>query len=714
MAYGVKFELFFQDVEERRFKVEILKKGYSGTVKSLVGSGNPVEIIWEGNEDIYSPIIGSRCILNLMATETTDYDEFYRGDEREYKLKVLRQDTTGAFIEAEQSIYSSYDGQWEDENEVNFFQPIWEGFLVIDRFREQMIHKPYPIKLEAIDGLGTLDGFDAPFDTTDNSTTTDLFYHLTEILKLTGHEHQIYISNDTRKDGGATNDTIFHDIVVDKYALFTKNLTFRTAKDVLKQILRITNSRIYHSFGRWYVVNNSTLIDSRINQLTEGPSGADTNLEPAPIPDPFEAIPQPNIVLIANGSSAATVNVHAGDNLVFLVQNSGGAIDSFSWTTPTGNVYTSSGIGFPAQSSYDGETVSVTATNSEGTSTDSCTINILTTPPPDPPEPTDVGGEIVIHVENLCENTLSVSPNPEILPFTAGQVGNGFNLSFNLTPKSGFEFTSNTQYTLSTLSGYTVAKSSIVGGVAKFNVSGTIPSGGFVATLTVTGTCPVEQHTATISFVNNVNHTTFDTTQFTFTGEAGSTFSETRTLLPDDDFFFSSLSNIGALLTTGTDVTRTLTLKTRDASGKNPIDVTVSGTIQNDDFSDTLTLGGEPLTSNDATGINSGVSIITSMNVPGSYSFIPSSNFISNPNNSAICNGRFKIDAVSVDGTNTPQNWVTISPNEGDEETKQITLSFQGNYSYGGDRYVRIRFLAYNSGTVLHTISVTQNSLTIF
>ena len=50
MAYGVKFELFFQDVEERRFKVEILKKGYSGTVKSLVGSGNPVEIIWEGTK----------------------------------------------------------------------------------------------------------------------------------------------------------------------------------------------------------------------------------------------------------------------------------------------------------------------------------------------------------------------------------------------------------------------------------------------------------------------------------------------------------------------------------------------------------------------------------------------------------------------------------------------------------------------------------------
>ena len=157
-----------------------------------------------------------------------------------------------------------------------------------------------------------------------------------------------------------------------------------------------------------------------------------------------------------------------------------------------------------------------------------------------------------------------------------------------------------------------------------------------------------------------------------------------------------------------------MTLKTSDASGKNPIDVTVSGTLQDSDFSDTLTLGGSPLTSNDATGINSGVSIVSSLTVPGSYSFIPSSNFISNPNNTAIFNGRFKVDAVSVDGTNTPQNWVTITPREGDEETKQITLSFQGNYSYGGVRYLRIRFLAFNTNAVLHTISVTQNSLTIF
>jgi hypothetical protein len=715
MAYGVKFELFFQDVEERRFKVEILKNGYSGTVKSLVGTGDPVEIIWEGNDDIYSPIIGSRCILNLMVTDDTDYDEFYQGDEREYKIKVLRQDTAGSFWEAEETPWELYDANWEADNDPNFFQPIWEGFMVIDRFREQMIHKPYPITLEAVDGLGTLEGFDAPFDTSDNTTTTNLFYHLKEILKLTGHEHRIYISNDIRKTDGAANDTIFHDIEVDKYALFTKNLTFRTAKDVLKQILMITNSRIYHSFARWYVVNNSSLIDSRIDQLAEAPSGADTNLEPAPEPDPFTFVPAPSITLIANSSTASTVNVYENQNILFIAQTIGGGTpDSYSWTTPTGNTYTSSGISFPALSSYDGATVSVTATNDEGSSTDSCVINILTTPEPDPPSPTDVGGTITINIDNLVANSVEVSPNPGSLSFNASQVGNGFNISFALRPSPGYKFTNNNQYSLGTISGYTVAKSSILNGVANFNVSGTIPSGGFTENLTVTGTAPVEQFTTTVSFVNNVSNTTFTTTQFTFTGATGSSFSETRTLMPDDDFFFSSLANVGAFFTTGRDVTRTLELKTRDASGKNPIDVTISGTIQDSDVSDTLTIGGEPLTTNDASGFNSGVSAVSSLNVPGSYSYIPSSNIFSNPNNVALFNGRFKVDAVSVDGLNTPQSWVTISPREGDEETKFITLTFQGNYSYGGDRYARIRFLAYNTDAVLHTISITQNSLTIF
>ena len=725
-TYGVKYELFFQDLEERRLKVEILKKGYSGSVYSLVGTDNPVEIIWTGNDDVYSPIIGSRCKLNLFATDDTNYEDFFKGDEREYKIKVLRYGTTGNFYEAEEAEWQTVDSIYDEvTGGQNFFQPIWEGFMVIDRFKEQMISKPYPITLEAVDGLGTLNGFDAPFDDSDNTTTTNLFYYLKEILLLTGHEHRLYISNDTRKDGGATNDTIFHDIVVDKYALFTKNITFRTAKDVLEQILRITNSRIYHSMARWYIVNNSSLIDTRIDQLAEAPSGEDSNLEPAPIPDPFEVIEEPSIQILANSSTANTIDLYVGQHVIFSVSNLGGEIDSYSWTTPIG-ASSSPYVSFAAQSSHDGEVVSVTCTNEEGSDSDSTTINILAADPPDPPDPVDpdvtevVGGEIKVYFENQIANTTLNQPNPYVYSYEAYQVGsnNALALSVRIVPNSNYEFTNTNQYTatlVGTNSNVTVTDSNIVNGTGGFNVSAIFPEdGGYSITVRVTGTVPVQQHTTTVSFVNNVGNTTFDTTQFSFSGEEGTTFSETRTLMPDDDFFFSNLGNIGAILTSGEFVNRSLLLKTRDASGKNPIDVTVSGTIQGSDKSDTLTLGGSPKTSNDATGVTSGVTISTAETIGGYATYLFTSNYISNPSNLPIFDGKFRVVAHTVDGTNRPVDWVYISPTQGDEDTRQIELRFTGNYSYGGTRYAHIKFLAFNSGTVLHQLNITQPSLTIF
>ena len=726
-TYGVKYELFFQDVEERRLKVEILKKGYTGSVYALVGTDNPVEIIWSGDDDIYSPIIGSRCKLNLFATDDTNYEDFFRGDEREYKVKVLRYGTTGNFFEAEEAEWQTVDSIYDEvTGGQNFFQPIWEGFMVIDRFKEQMVSKPYPITIEAVDGLGTLDGFDAPFDTSDNATTSDLFYYLKEILLLTGHEHRIYISNDTRKDGGATNDTIFHDIVVDKYALFTKNLTFRTAKDVLKQILKITNSRIYHSLARWYIVNNSSLIDTRIDQLAEAPSGEDTNIEPDPPVDPFETVELPNIQLLANNSTASTVDLYVGQHVVFYVNRiGGGEIDTFSWTTPKGSS-TSAGLSFTAEASHDGETVSVTCTNEKGSDSDSCTINILAADPPDPPDPVDpdvtevVGGEIKVYFENQIANTTLSYDSPYVYAYEAYDV-NGYNamtISPRIVPNANYEFTNTNQYTatlVGTNSNVSVSDSNLSSGTGGFNVSAIFPEdGGYSITIRITGTVPVAQHTTTVSVVNNVGNTTFDTTQFSFTGEEGSSFSETRTLMPDDDFFFSNLGNIGAILTSGEFVSRSLLLDTADSSGKNPIDITVSGIIQGSDKSDTLTLGGSPKTSNDATGVTSGVTISTAETIAGYATYLFPSNYISNPSNLSLFDGKFRVVAHTVDGTNRTVDWVHITPSQGDEDTKQVTLRFDGNYSYGGTRYAHVKFLAFNSGTVLHQLNITQTSLTVF
>lgn len=709
MAYGVKFELFFQDVEERRFKLEILKKGYSGSVYPLTGTGKPVEIIWTGDDDIYSPIIGSRCKINLFCTPTSNYDDFYKGDEREYLVKVLKFESTGYFWEFEQVSWDVYDANWDEQTGgQNFYQPIWEGFLVVDRFKEQMIHKPFEMNLEAVDGLGTLEGFDAPFDASDDDIKDNLFYYLKETLLLTGHNHQMYISNDTRKTDGAANDTIFHDIEVDKYALFTKNLTFRTAKDILEQILQITNSRIYHSLARWYVVNNSTLIDTRIDQLVEAPSGEDTTIEPAPTPDPVEVIDQPVINILANGQNTSSITVYENAHIIFTILNSGSPLDSWTWTYPSG---TRSGTGTPslsfiANSSHNGQTVSITGTNESGSDSDSVTLNVLTTTPPDPPQPEDQGGIIRINVENGIENT-TVTPNPAILEFEDYEVGDNYSFDFEIRSNGGFELTSEDQYSL-TILGATATKLSLINGVATFRVTGNITSGGFTKTLTLSGNVPHQQFTTTVNFSESVTNASIDdSSAFSFTGQTGEAFTETRTITPASNYFFNNLGKVSAVLTDGTNVSRSLFLNT----GGTSIDITISGQITTQDVTDTLTITGNSITSNDASGLQSGVSISTAETIAGYATYLFTGQYISKPAGSGIFNGRFTIDAVSIDGTNTPVNWVFPSPVEGDEETNQITLRFAGNYSYGGVRYAKVRFKSKLTGAVLHTLTITQPSL---
>jgi hypothetical protein len=667
MAYGTKFELFFQDIEQRRLKVEILQKNYSGSVKSLVGADNPVVIKWEGDDDIYSPIRGSRCILNLYDTDATDYDEFYNSDEREYKVKVLRYNSTGYFWESEESTWESYDAIWDasDLND-NFFLPIWEGFLVVDRFREQMISKPFPVVLEAIDGLGTLSGFDAPFDSSSNSTTSNLFFYLKEILLLTGHTHPIFISNDTRKTDGATNDSIFHDIVVDKYALFTKNLIFRNAKDVLEQILRVTNSRIFHSNARWYIVNNSSLIDTRIDQLALAPSGADISIEPAPPVPPTEEVVAPILTVLGNGTVTNTLQVYENTTNFFTVQNNGSPMNTFTWSYPLGTLNGTGNnptLSFLVTSAHDGQTVTITGTNSEGSDTDSLTLDVLTSTPPDPPDPADQGGSIIINVSNLLPNT-TVQPNRAVINFEPHQVGSTYTANFSIVPDSGYEITSEDSYTLSIL-GATATKTGISSGVATFTVSGQITSGGFTKTLSIVGNIPLEEFTTTINFTENVTNATLDSSSaYVATGVPDTAFSFTRTLTPDNDFYFNSTGRINALFTTGGIATRTLSLLTSDVSGKNPIRITISGIIGSSNHSDTLTLSGSPLS---------------------------------------------RIECHEITGGFVKVNWAFPQPVEGDEETRSVTVRFDNNVSTS-PRYCHLRFLKFGTNTVLHQCSITQSA----
>ena len=234
MAYGVKYRLEFSDDELKGKKIEILKKNYTGTVLPMVGGNDPCVISWEGDDNFYYPIIGSQCTLNLFVTDTISYDNFHEFDEREYQVKISYKDSS------------------------NNYQTYWIGWLVVDQFKEAVTSKPFGITLTAFDGLGSLDSFDMFLD----DTSAGLQNAKTWIWRTLSNldlELDIYVSQDIYvRNAGFGVYSIYDVMNIDPYTLMKDKYNINSAKFVLEQILKITNARIFQSFGRWYIINNSS------------------------------------------------------------------------------------------------------------------------------------------------------------------------------------------------------------------------------------------------------------------------------------------------------------------------------------------------------------------------------------------------------------------------------------------------------------------------
>jgi len=304
MAYGVKYRLEFSDVLGYGKKVEILKKDYTGEVLPMVGTEEPVVIKWNSKNDFYSPIIGSRCQLNLIVTDTVQYDDFYKFDEREYKVKVSfsksKSQTYADRITEDAGFYESlecidnflgdfytlstfYEKRVQDDNGfvesldcvsnaiIDEKYPIWDtywvGWLVVDRFKEQMTSTPYKVSFNAFDGLGSLSDYDAPISANDDVDESAAIYDYERIKLILDNLNlnlDVYYINDlTQKTKFYTKFPGQKTIPNYKFEL-TDNLDLFTAKEQLEFLLKTYNMRIYQSLGKWFIVENSNVFDIRV------------------------------------------------------------------------------------------------------------------------------------------------------------------------------------------------------------------------------------------------------------------------------------------------------------------------------------------------------------------------------------------------------------------------------------------------------------------
>ena len=105
---------------------------------------------------------------------------------------------------------------------------------------------------------------DIKTSTGDQSNFDSAFYYLKEILKLTGLDFDIKIQNNIkRKLNNVIIDqstSLFHDIFINEFAL-TDNFVRKNAKVVLKEILRLCNSRVFQAGGAWYIISNHNYYD---------------------------------------------------------------------------------------------------------------------------------------------------------------------------------------------------------------------------------------------------------------------------------------------------------------------------------------------------------------------------------------------------------------------------------------------------------------------
>ena len=709
MAYGLKYELFFSDVERNKFKIEILEKdfeidpfGLGTTPTQLIGTGSPAVIEWNADDDIYSPIIGSRCKLNFFATDSETYDEFYKAGERQYKVKILEYTSFGSDWDSEELLWNIIDQTWDKSllgSEV-FYNPIWEGFIVNDGYQEAVITAPYEINLEAIDGLGTLDSFDVPYPSDNANAKEEMFFYLKEILKLTGHEFDIYIANDIRKDGGAANDTVFHDIEVDRYIFSNKNLTLMNAKESLRYIMKMTNSRVFQSFAKWYVVSNSNLIDNRVDQSTVAPSIADIVNEPdEPVATPVYG--SPDITIIGQDPM-----YNDGTTYSLIVQNSGTDIVSYLWTLPDSSTLAQPALYLGSVNlSQDGDVYSVTATDANGqTDTATFTLNVdeqTVTPTnsqagiveeddPVADDPVPVETPTVYYkieltgVDDVTDAYLS--PVTGTYNYSASEVGNSFEMEFNVVSLTG-EFSSVAQVSeISVTGGFSITKE-LDGDYIKLTVSGTLPVGGHIGNYTVKGAASKQRftHQYTISQPNLTNASIAEAS-FGRTAETGKNYTATFNINADDGFKWQSVGNVTVISSDAIYDTLKVS-KTDDTTLK----VTIEGTIGVIDESATITVTGAPVGSQPATTL----------------SFSPSS-----PYDIAESNGYFDLEVTSDGNFRVQPNrtWITVVPNTGVTGTTKIRVKFDANTGANNRKGI-LEFFPSGSNTRITSILLNQDGV---
>jgi len=122
-----------------------------------------------------------------------------------------------------------------------------------------------------------LGGFTQPLTTSSGNQLAGSFMVFThEILENIDLGFDIYVSNDIQKDGASSGYNIFDQSYCGADSFFSDGVDPKNCKEVLEQILKFTNSRIFQSYGRWYIINNSSYSEQSVKDSSASTANGGT------------------------------------------------------------------------------------------------------------------------------------------------------------------------------------------------------------------------------------------------------------------------------------------------------------------------------------------------------------------------------------------------------------------------------------------------------
>lgn len=86
--YGTKFLLEYVDNNSNETRIEVTRRGYSGAVSEIYGTGTPFEIQLrgEGSQDKFEALLSSQANLNLTSRTDLEFLEIYSNDPNLYRI----------------------------------------------------------------------------------------------------------------------------------------------------------------------------------------------------------------------------------------------------------------------------------------------------------------------------------------------------------------------------------------------------------------------------------------------------------------------------------------------------------------------------------------------------------------------------------------------------------------------------------------------------